>query len=380
VSNQVGGLMTLTLQEGGGGSLSGSLTSNEVQYRVEGWVEDGMAAGSMSGSAGLLFFEAERWENELWVMLYGSDAGGQPNYEDYTEIDFVAVTSTAGSAGGGQAPGGSARNSGGGGAGAPRNPLGGEAADPFVGTFSDGNVVLTLHGVGGQYQGQVQVGGASYPVIAQSGAQGIQGTIQAPDGQYAIAAQPQGQGLLAASGGMQYSLTRQNGTGVSGGGVTGRPVPEGTTGRPNQSVPPGGAGRTRSGRELAPGYTEDHPQVTEWLQFLAGNKLTTMDSYSSGTAGGYSARTDVYLCSDRSFAMRDESSVSVDVGGAFGNSGGVGGGQGQWYVITNGQVVGLVLEFASGETQEFRLDYDYDDQATYANGTRVYVTPAEVCM
>ena len=42
-----------------------------------------------------------------------------------------------------------------------------------------------------------------------------------------------------------------------------------------------------------------------------------------------------------------------------------------------GQVVGLVLEFADGQTQEFRMDYQ--NQETYANGERVYVTPAEVC-
>ena len=77
--------------------------------------------------------------------------------------------------------------------------------------------------------------------------------------------------------------------------------------------------------------------------------------------------------------MRDESSVSVDVGGAFGNTGGVGGGQGTWYLITNGQVVGLVLEYANGQADQFRLDYDYNEQATYANGERVYVTAAEIC-
>ena len=63
---------------------------------------------------------------------------------------------------------------------------------------------------------------------------------------------------------------------------------------------------------------------------------------------------------------------------ACGNSGGVGGEQGQWYVITNGQVVGLVLESRTGEVSEFRMDYQ--NQETYANGERVYVTPAEVCM
>ena len=57
--------------------MSGSLSSNGCRYRVEAWIEDGPVAGSMSGSAGLLFFEAGRWENELWGMLHGSDAGGQ---------------------------------------------------------------------------------------------------------------------------------------------------------------------------------------------------------------------------------------------------------------------------------------------------------------
>jgi hypothetical protein len=137
-------------------------------------------------------------------------------------------------------------------------------------------------------------------------------------------------------------------------------------------------GRTSTGRKLAPGFTENHPQAQEWVSFLAGSKLTTMSSYSSGSAGGYSARTDIYLCSDRSFVMREESSVSVDVGGAFGSSGGTGNGRGRWYVITNGQVVGLVLEFDNGETQEFRMEYE--NEQTYANGERVFVTPAEVCM
>ncbi len=75
--------------------------------------------------------------------------------------------------------------------------------------------------------------------------------------------------------------------------------------------------------------------------------------------------------------MRDESSVSVDVGGAFGNSGGVDGSRGRWYVITNGQVVGLILESSNGETQEFRMEFQNEE--TYANGERVFVTPSDLC-
>lgn len=47
-------------------------------------------------------------------------------------------------------------------------------------------------------------------------------------------------------------------------------------------------------------------------------------------------------------------------------------------MITNGQVVGLILEQNDGQAQGFRMEYQ--NQETYANGERVYVTPAEVCM
>ncbi len=344
VANDVGGVMTLTLQERRDGTVIGKLSSNGITYRVEGRLEDGAAVGVMRGSEGTLFFDADRWENELWVTLYGTDAQGQPNYDDATEIDFVAEGAAVSDGVPAQQPGGG-------------NPLAGGATDPYVGTFTDGNVTLQLQGTGGQYQGQLAVGGEVYPVSASGGPTGLQGVIQAPDGPYGLTIQSANGGLFVVSGGQQYQLAPQSAVAAQGAA---------------------GADRTGTGRELAPGFTENHPLVQEWVQFLSGNKLTRMSSYSSGSAGGYSARTDVYLCSDRTFAMRDESSVSVDVGGAFGNSGGVGGDQGQWYVISNGQAVGLILESNSGQTQEFRMEYQ--NQETYANGERVYVTPAEVCL
>ena len=94
VPNDVGGVMTLTLQESGGGVI-GTLSSNGVTFDVKGMIEDGTLVGRMTGPDGSLHFAAERWEDELWLELYGSDASGQPDYDDYTEIDFVL----AGSAG-----------------------------------------------------------------------------------------------------------------------------------------------------------------------------------------------------------------------------------------------------------------------------------------
>ena len=394
VADDAGGIMTLVLQQSGGERVTGTLTASGDRYQVEGIQEDGIVTGSMRSSSGLLHFEAERWEDELWVMLYGSDVDGYPDYDDVTEIDFVLQSPDPRYGAGGVRSLSAGGPLGG-------NPLGSVAgaADPYVGTFSDGNVLLELEGAGGRYQGRVHVGGAVYPVQAQGGLGGIRGLIQAPDGAYQLSAQAQGGGLIVVSGGMRYDLIRQSApVGAQGYAAGGPPAPTGPqvgarpggTGRPGapeagrpgarpdaSRIGIGGASRTSTGRELAPGFTEDHPMVAEWIAFLSGKKLTTMSSYSSGSAGGYSARTDVYLCSDRSYAVRDESSVSVDVGGAFGSSGGIGASEGNWYVITNGQVVGLVLEDAAGQALEVRMDYQ--GQQTFANGERVYVTPAELC-
>lgn len=373
VPNEVGGVMTVILSPSSNGLVTGSMSSNGAAFQMEGQVEDGTLVGTVRGATGEMFFEADRWENELWLTLYAADANGQPNYADFTEIDLVAQGSAGqapavapgapASVGGGVLAGG--QTPGGGGV-----LGGGTAADPYIGTFSDGSVTLELQGAGGQYQGRVSVNGAVYQVAASAGANGLQGMIQTPQGTFPMSVSPTSGGVVVQEGGAQYNLTRSGG---SQGGASSQATPQTALGQQ------GGGGSTTTGRQLAPGFTDNHPMLNEWVTFLSGMKVTRTESYSSGTAGGYSARTDVYLCSDRSFSMRDESSVSVDVGGAFGNTGGVGGGQGTWYLITNGQVVGLVLEHAGGQADEYRLDYDYNSQATYANGERVYVTPAEIC-
>lgn len=115
----------------------------------------------------------------------------------------------------------------------------------------------------------------------------------------------------------------------------------------------------------------------EWSQWLAGNKVTKMDSYSSGSSGGYSMRIDTHLCSTGEFAMYDQSSMSVDVGGASGYSGSNGAETGRWRIITQGQLVGIELRYNSGQSEVYQLTYE--DGATYADGERVYVTPSDVC-
>ena len=88
-------------------------------------------------------------------------------------------------------------------------------------------------------------------------------------------------------------------------------------------------------------------------------------------------RQDIFLCSSGEFLYKDESSVSVDVGGAFGNSGGQGQDTGRWRIITQGQLVGIELRYNDGRVEQYQLQYQ--DGATYVNGERWYVTAAEIC-
>jgi hypothetical protein len=134
----------------------------------------------------------------------------------------------------------------------------------------------------------------------------------------------------------------------------------------------GGSGAAGSG-----GIDDGTALGREWSQWLAGNKVTKMDSYSSGSAGGYSMRIDTHLCSTGEFAMYDQSTVSVDVGGASGYSCGNGAQMGRWRIITQGQLIGIELRYNSGQAEVYQLTYE--DGATYADGERVYVTPSEVC-
>jgi len=113
------------------------------------------------------------------------------------------------------------------------------------------------------------------------------------------------------------------------------------------------------------------------VQFLAGKKATKMSSYSSGSAGGYSSRTDVHLCASGQFAMAGSDLVTVDVGDAGGYSGGNTAGRGTWRIITQGAVAGIELRYANGQTEQHRLDYQ--DNKTYVDGERWLITPSEAC-
>lgn len=346
-TNDQGGQTVVTLRQAGE-QVTGTISGNGNTFQVEGVTEDGAIVGAVTGSMGGFYFQAELDGGQLYFTLIEPDANGQPNYDAATTLVFARQGATA-------ATGGAAGN-----------PLAGAAAqDPWVGTFSDGNLVLQLQGGGGTYQGVAQLSGQSFAVtVSGSGAQ-LSGSFRAADGEYPLTLTQAGTGVTLTTGGSSYSLQRA-GTAVAANPLAGGA--QGAAGQQPQPYPmPQQGGSLHDGTQAG----------REWAEFLAGKKATQMSSYSSGSAGGYSSRTDVHLCPNGQFALSGNSSVSVDVGGAYGYSGGDSQGAGTWRIITQGQLAGIELRYANGGVEQYRLEYQ--DGATYVNGERWYITPSEAC-
>jgi hypothetical protein len=139
---------------------------------------------------------------------------------------------------------------------------------------------------------------------------------------------------------------------------------------PSMSARPTPAPAPERGGEL----TDSSPIANQWAQKLAGKMLTQMSSYSSGSSGGYSSKTTVILAPDGTFSGQRTSSVSVDVAGASGGSGGVRRFSGRWsiYQAENGRVV-LRYQYAGGAADD-HLRLENRNGQTWINGYRWFVT------
>jgi hypothetical protein len=123
------------------------------------------------------------------------------------------------------------------------------------------------------------------------------------------------------------------------------------------------------------------PIVQQWKEKLNGVRLTYMDSYSSmdysnpnyTTGGGYSTTEEIDLCPQGYFRFNRQSDMSVDMGGAWGNSNSSGQGSGTWKVIQNpsGNAV-LVLNYYDGKVSDYALTME--EKKTMLNGYR-YARP-----
>jgi len=112
------------------------------------------------------------------------------------------------------------------------------------------------------------------------------------------------------------------------------------------------------------------PVAHGWQQLLKGARLTWLESYGSG--GGYSQRREIDLCQDGSFVLSGSSSISLDVGGAFGSGSGRSSGTGQWSVIGSDSDARLRLRFDDGS--EWTPTISDRDGQTFLENTRYFRT------
>jgi hypothetical protein len=230
-----------------------------------------------------------------------------------------------------------------------------------------GKVTGTLSGNGAVFQVEGEPEEATTIVGTATGQQGrlfFQATLQG-DQLVILFVEPGPDGSPNYETAQELAFVRQ---GAAAGGAIGALGAGGVQPQPAQPGAMGGA----------TGALDDGtPLGREWSQGLAGRKLSRFDRYSSGTSGGYTSEEELTLCSSGEYLYRKSSSMSVDVGGAYGSSGGRGGETGRWRVVTQGQVAGLELRAQSGEVTLVRLHFQ--DNLVHIDGGKVYRTAAEVC-
>jgi len=121
---------------------------------------------------------------------------------------------------------------------------------------------------------------------------------------------------------------------------------------------------------IGSGAIDNSPLAREWNARLRNKKLVYLSSYSSGSSGGYSSQKEMRLLADGRFTYSSNSSVSIYVPGANGDSAGRRSGQGVWSIRTRSNTAYLVM-IENGQKVEIPLQYR--DNKTYLNGVRYFV-------
>lgn len=336
--NDRGGVITLTLQQNGDGSLGGRLEGNGSVFQIAGRLQNGAAVGTVRNDQVGLYFQAQLDGGTLIFTLVEAGADGQPDPSTAQPLQFTRQEDDADATGEADRP-------------AP------DEEDPFAGTFSNGTLTVTLERSGEGYRGIAQLQGQQYPMRARvtEGGHGLAGSYLADGVPYTWSATGGGNALSMVIDGQPVVLQRQARRGPLTGGIGGAAS---------------GLGKASGARTLS-------PLAQQWDRWLRGKRLTQMSSYSSGGvsgSGGYSDKKQLDLCSDGSFYYAGSSLVNADVGGAFGYNGGNQRDTGRWRIIEQGGLVGIELRFSSsGQTLQARLDHQ--GTKVFVDGTRTFVTP-----
>ena len=119
-------------------------------------------------------------------------------------------------------------------------------------------------------------------------------------------------------------------------------------------------------------------EFEEWKKWLSDSRLTYMNShYSSdytvgGISSGYSSERKIDLCSKGYFTDSSNNDMSISGSGVSGYSSGSDEGSGTWKLEMTIEGYMLILNYSSGEMEQYNLAYE--DSKFYMNGVRYFVT------
>ena len=146
-----------------------------------------------------------------------------------------------------------------------------------------------------------------------------------------------------------------------------------TLGASTAFVPPASVGAPAQ----SPTAANSLPQP--WASVLTGQALNYFSSYNSGGGGGGMASHRVlHLCSDGRFTFAGDSSVTMNVPGASGSSGGRSGFRGRWSIESPTDTT-AVLVLVGDDGREVRWPLRWDGSKTFLNGQRWLREPSRVC-
>ena len=122
-----------------------------------------------------------------------------------------------------------------------------------------------------------------------------------------------------------------------------------------------------------PGQVSDNnPQSLQWVNHLRGKQLSRL-ARGGDNMGGWTSDERMVLYPDGRFEYRDSSQVTVDTGGAFGNGAQRKSNTGTWRILTANGTSYLALVY-QGSNQEDYAELDFQDNKTFIDGSRVFVT------
>jgi hypothetical protein len=182
-----GASLSLQLRQDAAGRVTGTLTGN-TSFQVQAQVQNGQLTGYAIATGGRLYMVGQLQGEGLALALAEVGPDGQPQT---ATARTVMLTRARGRA----------------------------SSDPYVGTFSNGELTISLTRNAQGYAGSAAYQGAQYPLAAQLAGDRISGVYQANGQNAPFQAQVQGDAMVLATNDGTYQLQRAGAAGAAAGGM-----------------------------------------------------------------------------------------------------------------------------------------------------------------